>query len=545
MQGTAEKIDLEIDERTVLESVLRVPKATLAEIATTAKLLPPFTYELVSELRMRDLLDVIEDDNGTRRYLVSDPGRELLGIIPEPEPTAEEAQAAKDEEAATRGHRSALKVIEALAEFPHALKEPEQRELVLIAVREKYGTIDGIKKRVGFPAWFDTTELLAGMCVDYKIRKETKGDLAAYFLYEDKPLRFWRIGDGRIDFEKDPNFVPRDESAKAAEMSNPWVNYPDKKKDAIDVDDDFDPDDEDVSTPIGKPAGAFETKAGAQNGASNEVKKNATPARAKRTGGRYAYREISTEQMETAAAKSSKFADICGALNLSQSALYKKLDEDPDLKAAYKRGIAMRSRPADAAPGKKNGRPMKESDRPAKQQERPAESPELDLDEVERLAKAGYTIKAAAKELGVNLFVFKNRLTAKKGPLKAIGDAWRRGKAAVDIPNGSRPAAKAVKAPVKRVYKKRDKPADTEPVIEAVTIEEPAVIGGQKSGNQDVVIRQALNADLAGSSSFYEIAENFSFNVGNALVHIQMDELDAAIFYLERERSRRERQAIS
>jgi hypothetical protein len=320
MQGTAEKTNIGTDERQVLETVLDHPESTLAEIANKAKLLPPLTYEIVSSLRMHELLLVREDDAGTRRYTVTAEAYEVLGKQPPEVKTPEAEEQEAEENRTERSHASALKRIEPLAEFPHALKEPEQRELVLKAIDEKYRTLDGIKRRVGFPAWFDMTELLAGMNVDHLIRKESKGDLAAYFRYNDKPLRFWRIGDGRIEAEFDPDFMPRDEAAKAEEFAGraAWVNYPEKKQDPagrsadidIEIDEaDFDPDDDDA--PIGRPADAFESKVIAQNGSSSEGKKNA-PTRKQRTGP-YAWIELSAAAVEKATAESKNIAGyLCG-----------------------------------------------------------------------------------------------------------------------------------------------------------------------------------------------------------------------------------------
>jgi hypothetical protein len=91
-------------------------------------------------------------------------------------------------------------------EHPERLSNEELKRLILKAVDEGYRSYGGIRKFAGLPMSYDIEEFLAGMCVDYDLRKETQGDLTAYFRFEEKPLRFWRAGDGRIDAELDWNF---------------------------------------------------------------------------------------------------------------------------------------------------------------------------------------------------------------------------------------------------------------------------------------------------------------------------------------------------
>jgi DNA-binding MarR family transcriptional regulator len=532
MQGTAEITNIGTDERQVLETVLDHPESTLSEIANRAKLLPPLTYEIVSSLRMQELLLVREDDAGTRRYTVTAEAFEVLGKEPPEVKTPEAEEQEAEENRTERSHASALKRIEPLAEFPHALKEPEQRELVLKAIDEKYRTLDGIKRRVGFPAWFDMTELLAGMNVDHLIRKESKGDLAAYFRYNDKPLRFWRIGDGRIEAEFDPDFMPRDEAAKTEEFAGraAWVNYPEKKQDPagrsadidIEIDEaDFDPDYDDA--PIGRPADAFESKVIAQNGSSSEVRKTATPAK-KRTGPT-AKVDISVEQLEKAMSGSKNAGQICEQLGVGMSCLYSKLNGDPDLKASYENWQAR----------------LRGSRSNSKRENSSAKSLDLDVDEVERLAREGKTAKEAAADLGMTYFVFKNRLNAKTGPNKPIRDAWYRGRKAAGSP------IKVNKRPVKAPHKTRDRSADIKPVVETVTVESsietPDKTPDRSNGiASDRQIPFAIGYAPPGSLG---MLEDLSFNVGNAvlsLLHVEgADAIESAIWFLEREKARRER----
>jgi hypothetical protein len=121
---------------------------------------------------------------------------------------------------------------------------------------------------------------------------------------------------------------------------------------------------------------------------------------------------------------------------------------------------------------------MNGDDRPVKRQ-RPAlngKSPDLDVDEVERLAREGKTAKEAAAALGMTYFVFKNRLNAKTGPNKPIRDAWYRGRKAAGSP------IKVDKRPAKAPHKTRDRSADIKPVAETVTVESVNRYAGQNCG---------------------------------------------------------------
>jgi DNA-binding MarR family transcriptional regulator len=562
MLGTSEKLHVETtDDQLVLNNVLKHPGSTLSEIANTAKLLPPLTYEIVSNLRMKDLISVQEDENQTRRYSITDAGRERLGL-PAPEAIAAAEDEYRQEEKLERSHFSGIKAVEALSDRPDTLTQEEQAELVLKAIDDKYRSLDGLKRRVGFAAWFDAEDLLVGMCMKHVIRKEWQGDLTAYFRYEDKPLRFWRIGDGRIDAEFDPSFMPRDETAKAEELSDftRKMLYPTNKPGALVINDevdDFDPDDEEVATPIGKPESAFETKAGAQNGTSSEVKKNATRA----SRGNYKKASpIDKAQLQQLAETEQNTKAIAAGLGVSQSHLYKEFDKVPTLRDIYDRGRRKFAtsqghtvEDIGGRPRKSVNRSQKQADRPATPAARTANGPDLDVDEVERLAREGYTAKQAAEHFGMTVFVFKNRLSGKTGPNKPIREAWYRGKGAADASNGHRTVA----TPVKVSHKKRDTSVDRKNDAESAKLE---VAIDTLNKTQDRL--NGVSPELVDHPAHYnqhpsgveciDVVEHMSFNLGNAMKYIwradekgsPVTDIEKAIWYLEREKSRRERQAV-
>ena len=111
-------------------------------------------------------------------------------------------------------------------------------------------------------------------------------------------------------------------------------------------------------------------------------------------------------------------------------------------------------------PFSENGAKLTEN-RGAIGKQRP-ESPDMDLAEVERCAREGMTVKKAAEHFGMTLFVFKNRLTAKKGRFAPVREAWYRGRKAAGIED------RGTKKGEKRgPYKAKKKTEDVSPAKKA------------------------------------------------------------------------------
>lgn len=80
------------------------------------------------------------------------------------------------------------------------IKLTEDEETVLAAIDAKYRTFAAIALQLELPA-NELDGLLAQMVEDRLIRREEKGDLTAYFRYEEKPTNFYRSGGGRVEAE--------------------------------------------------------------------------------------------------------------------------------------------------------------------------------------------------------------------------------------------------------------------------------------------------------------------------------------------------------
>jgi hypothetical protein len=224
---------------------------------------------------------------------------------------------------------------------------------------------------------------------------------------------------------------------------------------------------------------------------------------------------------------SKNAGQVCEQLGVGMSCLYSKLNGDPDLKASYENWQAL----------------LRGSRSNSKRENSSAKSADLDVDEVERLAREGKTAKEAAADLGMTYFVFKNRLNAKTGPNKPIRDAWYRGKEAAGSP------IKVDKRPAKAPHKTRDRSADIKPVVETVTVES-AIDTLDKTPDRSNGIssdRQIPFAIGYAPPESLGMLEDLSFNVGNAvlsLLHVEgADAIESAIWFLEREKARRERAA--
>lgn len=313
----------------------------------------------------------------------------------------------------------------------------EQR--VLSAIDGGYRTFLGLVLQLGIPM-NDLDLLLAGMVSDRLIRKESKGDLDAYFRFEQRPVKFWRSGGGRVDAEFDTDFVPRDETAKAEEMSKFYIKS----------------DGEQEAARSSQTPSTF-----AQNGASSEVEKEAT------TRSHYKKKApVDKTLLEQFASTESNAKLVAEKLGMSQAHMYKEFHRDPDVRKAFDRGRRKYA------------------------------------------TSQGYTVE----ELGGR-------------------------------PRNGKQAAKGIDPPSTR-DRSRDSP---EPETAAKPMNSEISLG--KTGDS-LTDNQAAKDALVIELKFlgpdgkpivlYELAEALGFNVGNALLHIAADEVEAAIWYLEREKTRRE-----
>ncbi len=77
---------------------------------------------------------------------------------------------------------------------------------VLKALADGYRTLPGIKHFCGIDRSVEIDDLLEELVNEEKIFKESNGDLTAFFRPGEKPVRFWRIGGGKIEveFERKP-----------------------------------------------------------------------------------------------------------------------------------------------------------------------------------------------------------------------------------------------------------------------------------------------------------------------------------------------------
>ena len=188
------------------------------------------------------------------------------------------------------------------------MNSAETKQKIVAAVKNGFGSIAGIKRESGIEAFRDITDMISELIDQKEIRRVSKGDLVAYFPYSKMPSSFYFAGGGRVEAEYVEGFTPRDDAAKAAEMTG---------------------------------------------------------------------------------------------------------------QAAFNR------------PFSENGAKMTNNRGPIGKQK--PSSPDMDLAEVERVAREGMTAKQAAEHFGMTLFVFKNRLTAKTGRFAPVREAWYRGRKAAGV----------------------------------------------------------------------------------------------------------------
>jgi hypothetical protein len=205
------------------------------------------------------------------------------------------------------------------------LKPDGQR--VLSAIDGGYRTFVSLTIQLNVPP-HDLDLLLAGMISDRLIRKESKGDLDAYFRFEQKPVRFWRSGGGRVDAEFDTDFVPRDETAKAEEMSKFYIKSDGEQEAA-----------KSAETP----------RSTGQNGASSEVAKEAPTASVKAPGekniktGRPPKFHFTVEFFHQQGLLGRSHAEIAQSIGMDASTITYHLSK-PDFRWAYELGKGERKR---------------------------------------------------------------------------------------------------------------------------------------------------------------------------------------------------------
>ena len=82
--------------------------------------------------------------------------------------------------------------------------------------RRGFRTLMRIKNHAGLPTAFDLSPVIEGMELDKKIRRESNGNITAFFRYDEKPKRMWINGDGTVGAEFEKDFIPSAELTHTA-----------------------------------------------------------------------------------------------------------------------------------------------------------------------------------------------------------------------------------------------------------------------------------------------------------------------------------------
>jgi len=104
-------------------------------------------------------------------------------------------------------------------DYKPSIEYAKAKLLVRKAIAKGYCEYGAIHKFLKLPPTEDVQPLLDQLCVEHAIRR-CETSFVAYFLYEQNPLRFWRIGSGKVEAEFMKGFTPRDEEKKAEELWN-------------------------------------------------------------------------------------------------------------------------------------------------------------------------------------------------------------------------------------------------------------------------------------------------------------------------------------
>jgi hypothetical protein len=500
-------------EDAVLEQIGRMAKATVTQIAEAVKEEPRAVNDIIRDgLKPKGLVANVFDESSVRFYFLTDLGKtetrtrgfELPGDSSETDPRDEEVKA---EAKLERASISALRQIKALHHEPDKLVTEAQEDLVLQAIDEKYRTYGGIKKRVGFPASYNIEGLLAGMCLAKgakaaKLRRESKADLTGFFRYESKPLNFWRIGDGRIDAEFDPDFKPRDEIAKAEEMST-WRIMPETAEQQLQQ-----ARKPQVLEEVGEMPETFREELVGDPGPVAQNK------------GRQP-RPLDLETVEKLAAALKTKESIARALGFTRyPALKARLDKDEDLRNAYERGRERRKEsrgfvnlpnrrkpdtqgetpPAGEVSGTDGELPNVPPAEKYTPNAIPVEGLTLGDESIERLARAGYSARQVAAHFQIPYEQFRDGLRGHNA-YKWMSEPWYRGKGG-----------------------KKEKPK-TEATEDASAAEKKIITRG----------------DLLVDDGLLEAVEDMNYNLATAVLCIRDGRIGSAIWHLEREQARRER----
>lgn len=168
------------------------------------------------------------------------------------------------------------------------LTQEQAKDAIIGAIDALFRTRRGIKKYLKVPDSVDIDEILVEMQNEYRIRKHDLGSVDVFFRYDQLPTKMQMIGGGQVEAEFDPDYRPRDEAAKLAEL-NTGAGYA-----------------------AGKPA------------ADRTVKQ----------------REVTPDVLEYLAANKGTFAEIAAALELAPDVVNDRISNDPDLLTAFNRGKA-------------------------------------------------------------------------------------------------------------------------------------------------------------------------------------------------------------
>ncbi len=186
------------------------------------------------------------------------------------------------------------------------LKYEELEALVFNALDNDYRTLLRIKEHAGLERSFDLAPVIEGMELDRKIRRYENGTITAFFRPHHKPKRFWTNGDGTVGVEWDEKFIPRDDEAKAKELAG----YGDPLREK----------DENMKE---QPA-----KIRSKDLLDEEV---TTKTRRDRI-------TLTLQAVEKVAAQHYTQKAVGEALGTSQRLICRRLQKDPDFKAAFERG---------------------------------------------------------------------------------------------------------------------------------------------------------------------------------------------------------------
>lgn len=368
-------------------------------------------------------------------------------------------------------HESDISEVDFTAEDRGSYKPPvldgdlsydEVRERVLAALDADHRTLPQIKHHAGLEPRFDLSPVTDGMQIDKEIRKISNGTVSAFFHRDEAPKRFWLTGNGTVGVEFDdktdqsPDEVP--ESVPAGiETKGPGIEITAEQVEQLAS---TLPSGDEIARKAGMPSKASfnrmlkaneDLKAAYDRGRRTFADRNQGRVPAKKRV------EIDIEKLETLAGEFSTQAEICKAMGISSSLLGLRFADQEGVREAYDRGRERFFADNPRHSGQRRAR-TDPTNPIANGKRRDTAQPDIDLETVEELAARRLTQAEAAEELGVTVYVFKNRLN--NGPLKqAYRDAWTRGQN----------RAKADGLTTRKVAERQDR--KTEPAIAVPEVE--------------------------------------------------------------------------